>query len=146
MSTDMFNNDLTKTDSFGTERTPTATTQTPMSVDEYNEQNLAHVGCVMARYNLSDEEWDAAPERLRQQLLRECAETDEPRDEGPLPENPQTIEDLRVALECEPLDSENRPILEQRLRDQEAGRAVAMVGRKGRALWHVHLYPSRANY
>ena len=47
-----------------------------MTVEEYNEHNLQHVPCVMTRYRLTDEEWDATPERLRQELLRECAERD----------------------------------------------------------------------
>jgi hypothetical protein len=39
-----------------------------------SEEHLGHVPCVLARYNLTDEEWDRTPERLQAALLQECAE------------------------------------------------------------------------
>jgi hypothetical protein len=42
-----------------------------------SEEHLQHVPCVMARYNLTDEEWDRTPERLQAALLLECAESEQ---------------------------------------------------------------------
>lgn len=42
----------------------------------HDEQNFQHTSCVMAHYNLSVEEWEATPERLRMALLKEYAELD----------------------------------------------------------------------
>lgn len=50
---------------------------TAKTIEEYNERNLQHVSCVIARYNLTDEEWEATPERLQIALLEECAERDD---------------------------------------------------------------------
>jgi hypothetical protein len=38
-----------------------------------SEEHLGHVPCVIARYKLTDEEWDRTPERLQAALLLECA-------------------------------------------------------------------------
>lgn len=50
--------------------------ETGGDVGDYNDQNLQHVPCVIAKYRLTDEEWDSTPKRLQSELLRECAESD----------------------------------------------------------------------
>ncbi len=37
------------------------------------EEHLEHVPCVITRYNLTDDEWDATPHTLKLALLLECS-------------------------------------------------------------------------
>ena len=43
------------------------------SKEEHSDEYLKHVPCVMARYNISDADWDATPTRLQAALLQQCA-------------------------------------------------------------------------